>query len=190
MDIDYRVSELERKLNNMLILGTITAIDLEQHKVQVISGELPTPWLPWLTQRAGRDVSYWAPSLDEQVLVLCPQGEPSLGVVLPALYQNQYPAPSHEDVACGFLFSDGTAMSYKKNDHQMIIHLSEEGTLHLHAPLGFFITGNLVVEGHISASQTISDGTRSMDEDRQRFDSHTHTSPETGASTSTPVVSS
>ena len=75
MNIDYRVSELERKLNNMLILGTITAIDVEQHKVQVISGELTTPWLPWLTQRAGRDVSYWAPSVDEQVLVLCLQGE-------------------------------------------------------------------------------------------------------------------
>ena len=74
-------------------------------------------------------------------------------------------------VACGFLFSDGAAMSYKKNDHQMIIHLPEEGTLHLHAPDGMFISGNLVVEGHISASQSISDGTRSMDEDRQRFNS-------------------
>ena len=190
MDIAYRVGELERKLNNMLILGTITAVDLEQHQVQVISGELTTPWLPWLTQRASSDVSYWAPSLDEQVLVLCPQGEPSLGVVLPALYQNQYPAPSHEDVACGVLFSDGALMNYQKEDHRLTLHLPDEGKIHLHAPDGIFITGNLVVEGHISASQSINDGTRSMDEDRQRFDSHTHTSPETGASTSTPVVSS
>ena len=132
----------------------------------------------------------WLAAVDEQVLVLCPQGEPSLGVVLPALYQNQYPAPSHEDVACGVLFSDGALMSYQKEDHRLTLHLPDEGKIHLHAPLGFFITGNLVVEGHISASQTISDGTRSMDEDRQRFDGHTHTSPETGASTSTPVVSS
>ena len=189
MELLARVSELERKLNNLLMLGKITAVDFEQHKVQVIIGKLVTPGLPWLTNRAGSDTTYWTPSVGEQVLVLSPQGDPALGVVLPALYQDQFPAPTSDPNQCQVHFSDGAAASYDKARHQLAITLPSDGQVHLTANGGINITGDLTVTGNISASQTISDGIRSMAEDRALFNQHTHRSPETGAQTSGPEVS-
>ena len=185
MDNELRLTECERRLANMLMLGSIIAVDAEQHKVQVDLG-FDTPWLSWLTQRAGHDKTYWAPSVGEQVLVLSPQGDPALGVVLPALYQDQFPAPTSDPEQCQVHFSDGAAASYNKASHQLAITLPSDGQVHLTAHGGINITGDLTVSGNITASQTISDGVRSMAEDRALFNQHTHVSPETGARTSGP----
>ena len=95
MSILYRLAELERRLGNVIRLGTILAVDPTASRCKVmLDTELITTWLPWMTQRAALDAAtWWAPSLGEQVVVLSPSGELSVAVVLPSLNQALMPPP-------------------------------------------------------------------------------------------------
>jgi phage baseplate assembly protein V len=95
MNMLYRLAELERRLGNVIRMGTVLAVDPQASKCKVqLDTELITTWLPWLTQRAGLDAAtWWAPSLGEQVVILSPGGELSVAVVLPSLNQALMPPP-------------------------------------------------------------------------------------------------
>ena len=92
-DLAFRVTELERKLRNVVRPGRIFEVDTERTRVRVAydvdaEGEpIVTAWLPWLTARAGTVITWSAPSLGEQVLLLAPTGDLAQAFVLPAIYQ-------------------------------------------------------------------------------------------------------
>ncbi|EAL58202.1 hypothetical protein WwAna0372 [Wolbachia endosymbiont of Drosophila ananassae] len=88
LESNFAISELRRKLANIVRIGIVEKIDYEKAKVKVKIGELVTDFLPWITNRAE---NWLPPNIDEQVIVLSPLGELSLGVVLPAIYQEKYP---------------------------------------------------------------------------------------------------
>jgi len=50
-------------------------------------------WMPALAARAGRDQSYWAYEIGEQVAVLCPSGDPMRSIIIGAFYQNNHRPP-------------------------------------------------------------------------------------------------
>ena len=92
-DLAFRVAELERKLANVVRPGRIAAVDTERTRVRVAydvdddDEAITTTWLPWLTARAGTVLTWSAPSLGEQVLLLSPVGDLAQAFVLPAIYQ-------------------------------------------------------------------------------------------------------
>lgn len=175
-----RLSELERRLNNLILRATIYAADYTRARVQVVSGELHTGWLPWLTHRAGMDVDYWAPEVGEQVILLSPHGEIEQGVVLPALYQQKYPATDARPHVCRIRFADGADFSYDRDHHQYTIQLPENACTQIVSPDGVNIVGNVTVSGHIHASGDITDHTRSMRDDRAIYNRHQHSGVQTG----------
>ncbi|WP_174889358.1 phage baseplate assembly protein V [Candidatus Williamhamiltonella defendens] len=181
-----RLAEVERRLSNIFFIGTITDADYHNALVKVEAGPLETGWLHWMTARASHDVDYWAPEIGEQVLLLCPDGEPELGVVLPALYQNPFPATDNRPTVRRTRFADGADLSYDREAHAFKIMLPEGATTALISQGGISIVGDVHVTGHIRATEDITDHTRSMQEDRDIYNGHTHRSPETGAETSTP----
>ncbi len=93
-DLEFRVTELERLLANLLRVGTVEELDEAAARVKVRIGEILTAWLPWFTRRAGGDRDWWAPEPGEQVMVLSPGGDLAQGRVLPALNRAAYPAPA------------------------------------------------------------------------------------------------
>ena len=115
--LEYRVEELARRLNNLLRVGTIHAADYNTARVRVASGGVVTAWLPWLTLRSGSDRSWWAPEVDEQVLLLSPGGDPAQGVVLPAVYQDAYPAPASSPDIDRRVYADGAVVEYDRAAH-------------------------------------------------------------------------
>lgn len=97
-EILSRLSDLERRIANAIRVATVAEIDHAAARARVAIGSaITTAWLPWITQRAGDDATWWAPSIGEQVLVLAPRGELAVAVILPAIYQQAHPAP--DDVA-------------------------------------------------------------------------------------------
>jgi len=90
----FEITELNRRLANMITLGTVAETDYKTAKVRVQIGELLSGWLPWLTARASNDVNWWAPEVGEQVVVIAPSGDLAQGIVLTALYKDQYPPPA------------------------------------------------------------------------------------------------
>jgi len=93
MERDFQATELDRRLANIVRLGTVEQADYAKARIRVRCGDMLTGWLPWLTTRAGKDITWWAPDIGEQVVVLSPSGEPAQGVVLFAVYQNSSPQP-------------------------------------------------------------------------------------------------
>ena len=113
MNRQLSLHELARQLRNMIRTGIITEVDLKAGRCRVQTGGMVTDWLQWLTHRAGRSRSWWAPSVDEQVLLLAVGGELETAFVMPGIYANDYPAPSASADAWHVTFPDGAVFEYE-----------------------------------------------------------------------------
>ena len=175
-----RLAELERRLANVFLLGTIIDSDYARARVQVKSGALTTGWLPWVTMRAGGDVDYWAPEVGEQVVVMSPGGDPELGVVLPALYQNSTPATDTRPNVRRVRFADGADFSYDRSSNELNIVLPDGASTSIKSSGGLTITGDTTITGElhvtsdINSGAEIADKVRSMSSDRDIYNDHTH----------------
>lgn len=63
-------------------------------------GKNSTGWLHWHSARAGKTRSRNAPSVGEQVLVLCLGGELDTGFVLPGIFSDGNPPHPHLLMRC------------------------------------------------------------------------------------------
>ena len=119
----YQLAELERRLNNLLSLGTIAATDYPAARVKVQSGDMLTGWIPWLTRRSSNDSDWWAPEVGEQVMLLAPGGDPAQGVALPAVYQDAHPAPANRETVRRIEFADGGFVQYDRASGELAINV-------------------------------------------------------------------
>ena len=132
-----RLAELERRLANVLRLGTIVAVDYPAARASVRIGELLPVNLPFLSQRAGPDSSWWAPEAGEQVMVLSPAGELEHGVVLPAIYSTAHPAPAASPDIFKQAFADGTTITNNRATNEL--HIEASGQLFLRSAGGLWL---------------------------------------------------
>lgn len=105
-------AELARRLENILRIGTVA--EVSGTRCRVTLGAITTHWMPWFTQRAGNDATWWSLSVGEQVMVLSPSGELAAGVVLTGLYSNAKPSPSTDPNKAIVNFENGTTIVYDK----------------------------------------------------------------------------
>ena len=184
----FDISELNRRVANLILAAKVVEVDYRRARVKAQSGELVSGWLPWLTQRAGLDRSWWAPSVGEQVLVLSPSGDPAQGMVLPGLYQDAHDAPSSNPDDNRVVYRDGAVFSYDRARHHWDIRLPAGATVALIASGGVSIEGDVTVTGDIKATGDIEDQTRSMRADRDIYNRHTHRG-DSGGTTGNPGAS-
>jgi len=157
-----RIRELERRVANLLRIGTVETLDEANAWVTVRIGKIVTAPLQWLTHRAGPDVSWWAPEPGEQVLVLAPSGELSIGVVLPALYQTAYPAPATVKTKHRMVYADGTVVEYDRGAHKLTAavqgtaEITTTGNAKVQSGAELRLVGaTIVLDGPVSATSTI-----------------------------------
>ncbi|WP_265016935.1 phage baseplate assembly protein V [Wolbachia endosymbiont (group B) of Endotricha flammealis] len=129
LDHSFAISELSRKVANIIRIGVVKEVDYEKAKVRVKIGEFLTDYLPWITSKAGKDRNWSSPGIDEQVVVFSPFGELSLGVVLGGIYQKKYPAPENKKEINSMKFQDGTRLLYDKEKHHLEIEVVDKITL-------------------------------------------------------------
>jgi len=91
------IGEHERTRNIMLRIGTVTEPKPANGTASVLLDEVATAQLPVLMTRGGQDREFWMPAPGEQVMVFCPDGEPSNGCILGGVWRDQYPAPRKGD---------------------------------------------------------------------------------------------
>ncbi|OAT32119.1 baseplate assembly protein V [Buttiauxella brennerae ATCC 51605] len=111
--MNEKLVEIYRLLNNLIRTGTVLDVNLQEGLCRVQTGELQTTWLNWLTPRAGRSRTWWAPSVGEQVLLLSIGGDLTTAFVLPAIYSDENPAPSASADAFHMSFPDGAVIEYE-----------------------------------------------------------------------------
>ncbi|ENE5100410.1 TPA: phage baseplate assembly protein V [Enterobacter cloacae] len=107
------IQELARAIRNLIRSGVVTEVDTVQGLCRVQSGGIQTTWLNWLTTRAGRSRTWWAPSVGEQVLLLAIGGELDTAFVLPGIFSDDNPTPSASADAWHVVFPDGAVMEYE-----------------------------------------------------------------------------
>ncbi len=158
MELEYRVSELERRMNNMIRICTVEAVQGDRAVVRDGSG-LKTGFLPWVTRRAGKDREWWAPEPDEQVVLLCPHGEPALGVILPSIYRDMFAAPASVRTVHRTIYDDGAVIEYDRAAHRLKADIP--GTIEATAQ-NVIVTAAVRVNGPLHVTQGITSDTSWM----------------------------
>jgi len=113
MNTYAQLNDIMRLIHNIVRIGNVTAVDLDNARCRVGSGNNTTAWLPWITSRAGSTRCWWAPSVGEQVLLLSMGGELNTAFVLPAIFSDANPAPSASAEAVHLSFPDGAVIEYE-----------------------------------------------------------------------------
>lgn len=151
-------ADLSRRLENLIRLGTIAAVDPGTARCRVSTGGLETEWLPWLAQRAGTDRDWNPPSAGEQCLVICPSGDPAVGVVLLGIYSDSAPANDDSLDRRRTTYRDGAVIEYDTATHALRAALPAGGTAELIADGGITLVGDITHQGDYrqTGSQTVS----------------------------------
>lgn len=113
MNTTLQLNDIMRLIGNLVRIGNVSELDLANARCRVSTGSNVTAWLPWMTHRAGRTRSWWAPSVGEQVLLLSMGGELNTAFVLPAVFSDASPAPSASADALHLAFPDGAIFEYE-----------------------------------------------------------------------------
>lgn len=161
MHAETTALETLRRLDNLVRLGTIAAIDHAQARCRVQTGGNLTGWLPWIAHRAGATRTWNPPTVGEQVIILSPSGEPAGGIVLTGLYSEHIPAPSTNSSEHSTDYPDGARISYNHATGHLRASGVQTATLQaasqvtIDAP-ATHITGSLTVDDLITYGNGIA----------------------------------
>ena len=103
------LSDLLRLLQNLIRLGTIAEVKGAKARVR-LGPTLTTEWLKWATRRGGSTRTWSAPTIGEQVIVFSPGGDLTRGIMLPALYSQEFGAPESSDTVHTTHYPDGAVV--------------------------------------------------------------------------------
>ncbi|MDP8173129.1 phage baseplate assembly protein V [Pasteurella skyensis] len=186
--MNFKLSDLSRRLEHIVRLGTIEKVDLKKALVRVKTGDILTDWLPILSLRAGTTKTWSPPTMGEQCVILSASGEMTTAVVLYGIYASNAPSSNGDEHLIEF--EDGAICKYNQKTHRLkftgikTAYVQASESIIADTP-NFICTGdarvkgNLKVDGVSTATDHISSGVSGK--------GHPHTSPETGASTSPPL---
>jgi len=149
-------AEQRRQQGNLIRLGTVAELDLGVARCRIRTGEITTDWIPWLVPRAGSTMEWSAPSIGEQGLVVCQDGDTAAAVFLRGLYSDALPAPASAAGMHLIRFHDGTQIQYDASAHALTAALCEGGTATLTADSGVTVNAGGGVTINASSGTTIN----------------------------------
>lgn len=160
------LSELHRLLQNLIRFGTIAEVSGDVARVR-LGPELVTTWLKWATLRAGNARTWWAPSVGEQIIVLSPGGDLTRGKILPAIYSEEFAAPTLDHDIHTTEYQDGAVISYDSAAHTLTATLPPGSSATIKADkvtsdaTDTYCTGNLNVGENlvVQGKTTVNGGT-------------------------------
>lgn len=133
----YALSDLAKRLSNIIRIGTIFEINYQTAKARVKIGKLETDFLPWVNANSGSNNSWNPPEIDEQVIVLSPSGDLSQAVILPSLYKNN--ASDSDQNIKSITCQDGSKISFNVSSGTLDLDLKGDVTIK--------VVGNANIEG-------------------------------------------
>ncbi|MHB0819831.1 phage baseplate assembly protein V [Stutzerimonas stutzeri] len=149
------ISDILRRLANLIRLGTIAAVDHESERCTVKTGGLTVPGRPWLALRAGASSDWDPPTVGEQCILLSPSGETAQGIALIGLYSRQRPAPSNSANLRRRTYPDGAVIDYDHATSTLTATLPNGGKAKLVAPGGVTILGDVDITGLVTVSEDV-----------------------------------
>ena len=174
----------DRETGEMIRFGRVASVDLAAGRITVDAGDVTTGPIRWAAGRAGDTKTWSPPTVGEQVMLLCPEGEIAAGVALLGVSCAAYPEAGNS-LRELIQFGDGAVIAYDPEAHALEAVLPAGATVKIVAPGGVTIEadvtikGNLSVEGDITATgDVVADGTSLK---QHRHDGVTAGSAQSGA---------
>ncbi|KAF0676738.1 phage baseplate assembly protein V [Profundibacterium mesophilum] len=96
--MSFAAAEADRRIANIVQIGTVTAIDGQASRAAVAIGDLTTTLLPVMQLRMGAIRLYAMPAIGEQVTVLAPGGDLARALIGPSIAASNAPGdgdPAH-----------------------------------------------------------------------------------------------
>lgn len=147
---------LARLIENLIRFGTIAETQMKPPRVRVKTGGLTTGWLPWLVLRAGADVDWDPPTVNEQVLLLSPSGQLANAVVITGIYSDAIPANGDRAGLHRRTYQDGAVIEYDSVAHELRAQLPAGGTTELISSGGIHLVGPVTHEGDYTQTGSYS----------------------------------
>lgn len=190
--------DIPADLASMIRIGTVLEVDLAEARCIVLFGDPDDPDpaqtgpIRWLTPRAGLTRVWSPPSVGEQVLLVCPDGQIGAAVAITGIVQDAFP-PLGSTTAEMIEFADGAKITYDPEASELVAVLPPGGTVDITADGGITlrgdvtIEGNLAVSGNVTVDQTVT-ASEDVIADGISLTSHRHSGVQSGSSQSgTPV---
>jgi phage baseplate assembly protein V len=137
--MSHTLTDLSRRMSNLIGLGTIAEVDHLSARVRVDLNGRKTAWLP-VPAEIGANFIRWRPlRIGTQVLVACPAGDPANAIIVQFLYSAALPPPANRGDVDVIVFDDGTTIRHDSATHELTIisagdlRLKAEGELWLDA---------------------------------------------------------
>lgn len=147
-------------IGDLIRKGTIDSVDLGSARATVRCGDIVSPPIAWL-ELAGATRSWFPPSVGEQVVLLCPEGDISGSIFLRGLSSNRFPALG-DGKRCLIEFEDGAVIAYDPEAHHLDIILPAGATGTIEADGGLRIKGDIELDGKLTASDDVLAGSISL----------------------------
>lgn len=133
---EYALTELDRRVANMIRIGKIKEVDIDNKVVTVDLGtedgpEHVTDWLPWGARRAGSDRTWDPPDVGEQVVVIAPGGELDQAFVGHALFSDDFPANGSDAKDRRITFKDGSVIEFDRDASKLNVTLNDNAVFTL-----------------------------------------------------------
>ena len=133
--------------------GTIASVDLASARCTVAAGDLTSGPVRWIEVRAGATRTWSPPTIGEQVLLICPEGDLAAGIVLRGIFSAANP-PAGNSLRELIEFADGAVLAYDPQAQHLDIALPAGATVAIVGDVA--ITGKLVVSETIAAAGDVT----------------------------------
>lgn len=149
-------ADIQRLVGDLLREGLVVSVNHANASCTVqLADDLTTGDIPWLAARVGSTRSWSPPSVGEQVLVLCPEGDTERAIVAGSLGSDANPHLG-ADASTRLDFEDGASIVYDPAAHVLTATLPAGGTAELHAPAGIKLVGPVRIEGDVDLQGTLT----------------------------------
>lgn len=146
MSILDRLEALERKIEQMVVRGSVEAVDCSTQRIRVRYGEESvTEWIEWKPVRSGA-VTIWSPPQVGEGVTVISDGDVNQGEAFLGSYHNSMPAPSTDPDETVMKFPDGTVFTYNMKAHKLTLKVVGETLIDVSGNINAIAGGDLIAE--------------------------------------------
>ncbi|MBD6945703.1 phage baseplate assembly protein V [Vibrio parahaemolyticus] len=128
---EKEITELKRRLNNMIKVGKVSAWSDDHKRIKVKFGDNETPLIKWFSACAGDVAEYRLPSIGEQAVLLNVGGgdNSTTSIALIGVPSDQFPLPTNNPDEILRVYPDGTRVCYDKKKHKLDVKVAGEANI-------------------------------------------------------------
>ena len=167
----------------LIRFGSVVSVDLAGARCVVAVGDIVTPPIPWIERAMGATRSWSPPSVGEQVLLICPEGELGLAVALRGILSDAF-VPVGNSAEELLRFDDGALIAYDPVAHRLRATLPAGSQVDIVADR-LTITGDVGITGNVEVTGGLTT-TQDVVADGKSLRSHRHLTVQPGSGQSGP----